>query len=60
MGVGGCVTEVVQLTPDLSSMILIPDSEMLTQILCLCLPWERAASAMPWVGGQTNAGFLLC
>lgn len=36
------------LTPDLSSMILIPDKEMLTQILCLCLPWDRAATAIPW------------
>lgn len=36
------------LTPDLSSMILMPDKEMLTQILCLCLPWDRAATAIPW------------
>lgn len=36
------------LTPDFSSMILMPDMEMLTQILCLCLPWDRAATAIPW------------
>lgn len=28
-------------------MILMPDMEMLTQILCLCLPWDRAATAIP-------------
>ncbi len=37
-----------ELTPDFSSMILMPDMEMLTQILCLCLPWDRAATAIPW------------
>lgn len=39
---------VMELTPDLSSMILMPDMEMLIQILCLCLPWDRAATAIPW------------
>lgn len=29
-------------------MILMPDMEMLTQILCLCLPCDRAAAAIPW------------
>lgn len=29
-------------------MIFIPDMEMLTQIRCLCLPWDRAATAIPW------------
>jgi hypothetical protein len=35
------------LTPVFSSMILMPDMDMLTQILCLCLPWDREAIAMP-------------
>lgn len=53
------VKNAAQLTPDRSSTILMPDMEMLTQILCLCLPWERAATAIPW-GNKANMFSWFC
>lgn len=56
---------IVLLTPVFSSVILIPSREMFTQILCLCLPWERAATAMPYTHrtpqtvSETNATEIL-
>lgn len=42
------------LTPVFSSINFIPEREMLTQILCLCCPWDRPAAAIPWWGWENK------